>query len=177
LKINPEKHNRKTTRLSGYDYSQAGFYFVTICTDKWICCLGEVVGGEMVVSDIGKIVHIAWRQLPQHYPHVCLDEFVVMPNHIHGIIQLAESVSMPGRGGFGNPPLQPRHGLPEIVRWFKTWSARDINRLRGTQGTRFWQRSFYDHIIRGEDDLDNVRRYIRDNALKWEGDRENPVNR
>ncbi|MEN8242103.1 MAG: transposase [Chloroflexota bacterium] len=174
MTLNPEKHHRKTTRLRGYDYRQAGFYFVTICTNIRICCLGEVVDGEMVLSGSGRIVRAAWFKLPQHYPYVCLDEFIVMPNHFHGIIQLAEPDSMPRRGGFRNPPLQPRHGLTEIVRGFKTWSAREINQMRGTPGTKFWQRSFYDHIIRGEDDLDHVRGYIRDNALKWESDRENP---
>ncbi|MEN8241890.1 MAG: transposase [Chloroflexota bacterium] len=174
MKLNPEKHERKTTRLRGFDYSQAGYYFITICTHKRFCCLGDVADGEMEVSEAGEIVQEVWGKLPQHYFYMCLDEFIIMPNHVHGIIQLTEKNSIPGRGGFRNPPLQPRHGLPEIVRGFKTWSARRINQLCGTLGEKFWQRSFYDHIIRDEDDLDNTRRYIRDNPLKWEYDQENP---
>jgi REP element-mobilizing transposase RayT len=160
--------------LVGYDYRQSGFYFVTICTNGRWCCLGEVVDGEMVLSEFGVVVKEAWNVLPQHYPHIILDEFTVMPNHVHGIIQLTDENTYSGRGGFRNPPLHPRHGLSEIVRGFKTWTARRINLIRHTTGEKFWQRSFYDHIIRDEGDLDNIRTYIQNNPIKWETDRENP---
>ena len=126
------------------------------------------------MNELGEVVQDVWDELPAHYPHVSLDEFVIMPNHIHGIIQLAEEHPSPRRGGFLNPPLQPRHSLSEIVRGFKTWFARKIKRIRGTTGTPFWQRSFYDHIIRDERDLDNIRAYIYHNPLKWEHDQYNP---
>jgi REP element-mobilizing transposase RayT len=165
-------HSRKTTRLPGYDYSQPGYYFVTICTHRRRCCLGEVVEGVMRLSELGEVVQDAWKDLPQHYTYVNLDEFVIMPNHVHGIVQIMEIDQITGRGGFLNPPLQQRHDLSEIIRGFKTWSARNANRLTNTPGAHVWQRSFYDHIIRDEDDLNAIRNYIRYNPLKWETDSE-----
>jgi REP element-mobilizing transposase RayT len=136
----------------------------------------EVVDGEMVLSEMGIVVKEVWNAIPQHYPHVCLDEFITMPNHIHGIIQLTKDNPNQRRGGFRNPPLlQPQHGLSEIVRGFKTWSARRTNQIRNMPGTPFWQRSFYDHIIQKDHELDAIRAYIRYNPLKWEDDRENPA--
>jgi REP element-mobilizing transposase RayT len=172
--IDSNEYARKATRLAGYDYSQAGFYFVTICTHGRKCCLGEVIDWEMALSEWGEVVQEVWGALPKHYWHVYLDEFIIMPNHIHGIIQLIDEKPNPGRGGFLNPPLQQRHGLSEIVRGFKTWSVRRINQIRNTPGVKFWQRSFYDRIIRDERDLDIIRTYIHNNALKWEDDRDNP---
>ena len=160
--------SRKTTRLPGYDYSQPGMYFVTVCTHRRRCCLGEVVDGEKRLTRLGKIVREEWKNLSRHYINVNLDEIIVMPDHIHGIVQIMETNQICGRGGFRNPPLRPRHDLSEIVRGFKTWSARRINQIQGEAGGRFWQRSFYDHIIRDENDLENIRRYIRYNDQKWE---------
>jgi putative transposase len=166
-------HSRKRTRLKGFDYSQPGFYFVTICTYRRSCCLGDVVQGEIKLSEVGFAVKDVWNILPKYYPYSKLDGYIIMPNHVHGIIQITEDYQFPGRGGLINPPLQPRHDLSEIIRGFKTWSSRYVHRLKNTYGMRFWQRSFYDHIIRDEDDLYNIRQYIRQNPLKWELDPEN----
>jgi len=114
--------------------------------------------------------------LPHHYPHVALDAFVIMPNHIHGIIVLADPTVV--GAGFKPAPtmVNKRHRLTEIIRAFKTFSSRRINESHGTPGRPVWQRSYYEHVIRNENDLDEVRKYIVNNPLKWDLDKENPEN-
>lgn len=188
------KHRRKSIRLKGYDYSQAGAYFVTIVAWQRECLFGDVVDGRMNLNRHGHIVRDAWFDLKNHYRHVELGEFVVMPNHVHGIIVLIDD----GRGGSSasggtNPPdispagadnlltnqtrpyvkPKPRHGLPEIVRAFKSFSAKRINRLRHTDGIPVWQRNYYEHIIRNEHEMDNITQYIETNPLRWDDDDEN----
>src|SRR5574341_2258341 len=179
MRYDREKHHRRSIRLSGYDYSQAGAYFVTICTQNRQCLFGEIVDEEMGLSDAGRIVQSVWVELPQHYVGVDIDGFVVMPNHIHGIIVLIDDVVGAGldvRAGLKPAPTaRKRRGLPEIVRAFKTFSSRHINQWRDTPGMPVWQRNYYEHVIRGEDQLNRVRRYIEDNPMMWETDRENPA--
>src|SRR5574341_312980 len=183
-KFDPQKHHRRSIRLPEYDYSQAGAYYVTIVAWHRECLFGEVVGGEMKLNRYGEIVKHAWFDLTRHYPHVSLGAFVIMPNHVHGIIVLNED----RRGGSvaGNDvlpsDLEPRpyktikrHALPEIVRAFKSFSARRINILRRTQGIPVWQRNYYEHVIRDEKDLQNKTDYIETNPMLWDGDDENPL--
>lgn len=191
MKYDPRIHNRRSIRLKGYDYSRAGAYFVTFCTRHRICNLGEIIDGVMVENECGAIIRAVWEGLPKHYPHVGLDEMCIMPNHVHAIIVLKEDEdvhgvgrgSHVGRGGSQTHPYQhdyenrKRHGLPEIVRALKSFSARHINEMMGTQGTPFWQRNYYERIIRSERHMNAVRKYIRNNPLKWELDRENPDGR
>ena len=177
---------RRSIRLPDYDYSQPGAYFVTICTHQRTLLL-EVPEYRQIIVD-------AWQDLPNHYPCVALDAFVVMPNHVHGIIVLegdgpvgadfgpvvdvgAGFDSVVGVGaGFKPAPTKStkRHGLPEIVRAFKTFSGRRINALRGTPGVPVWQRSYYEHVVRTDKELDRIREYIVNNPLRWAYDRENP---
>jgi putative transposase len=110
-----------------------------------------------------------WNELPNHYPCVTCDTFVVMPNHIHGIIVVRDTIV-----GAGLKPAPTRHGLPEIIRGFKTFSARRINDLRESPGIPIWQRNYYEHIIRNEEELARIREYTANNPLQWENDRENP---
>lgn len=158
---------RKPLRFPGYDYSYPGAYFVTVCTQNRKCLFGRIVNGAMQLNDLGAIVDACWRGLTQHYSHIDLDSFVVMPNHIHGIIILAEQ-RVPVRSN------EVRSALPEIVRAFKSFSAREINHLRGTSRVAIWQRGYYEHIIRKEDSLNRIREYIETNPLRWHLDRENP---
>jgi putative transposase len=160
---------RKTTRLLDYDYTQAGVYFFTVCVKEWKRVLGEVVGEDVVLTKEGEIVQAAWNELPEHYEDIKLDAYVVMPNHVHGIVWIIEAKETRVGEGLRPSPTKKtkRHGLPEIVRAFKSFSARKINELRCTQGQPFWQRSFYDHIIRDDEDLYNHRKYIQENPLKW----------
>jgi REP element-mobilizing transposase RayT len=166
------RHNRHNMRLLYFDYAQPGAYFVTICVQDRRSVLGRVVGEDIELRQEGKIVERVWRELPQHYGHVELDQFVVMPNHVHGIVWITDDEPTHVGAGLKPAPTKnaKRHGLPEIIRGFKTFSARRINQLRETTGKAFWQRGYYEHVIRDEDDLYRHRKYIQDNPLKWAAD-------
>jgi len=189
----PPTHNRHTTRLPGYDYTQPGGYYVTIVTRGREPVLGAVVAGSVALSIPGVIVQKAWCDLPQHFANVRLDEFVIMPNHVHGIIMIVAGDRVTpgetdgfcrGRSVLGEAPVIPTtdlplradrgHGLPEIVRAFKSFSARRINTIQNTPGQPCWQRNYYEHIIRSETELQKIRQYIRNNPRQWELDAENP---
>jgi REP element-mobilizing transposase RayT len=157
---NEANHRRRSIRLAGYDYSQAGAYFITICTRDRIALFGEIIETDVRLNPNGIIVTATWEELPSHYPDIDLDAFIVMPNHIHGIVVLTDVSSI-------------RHGLPEIVRGFKTFSARGINERRQTRGTPLWQRGYYDHVIRNEKALNRIRCYIADNPARWADDPDN----
>jgi len=251
MTYDPQRHHRRSIRLKGCDYTQPGAYFITICTHGRECLFGEIIDGEMHLNEAGQIVVQTWQDLPNHVPNVQLDAFVVMPNHVHGIIIItdhaggigvgskparttmgpgstADSGSTPGPGSAGGAgsiagpgsvgagsvgagsvgagsepapttidpgptagsgpaagpgsvgaglepaPTRSSHGLPEIVRQFKTFSARRINELRGTPGTPVWQRNYYEHIIRDEFSLSRIRQYIAENPVRWDTDREHP---
>ena len=254
---------RRRLRLRDYDYSQAGAYAVTICTQGGAFLFGHVSDGTMHLSAAGRVVERVWNRLPEHYPHVELDTFVVMPDHVHGVIVLADaplcaeegfeanrrqkagpdasigrraglrpaptqeqghtSVREPGgwewtgarvrgrRAGLRPAPTQeqghtsvrepggwewtgarvrgrraglrpaptksgvaPRHGLSEVVRGFKSFSGRRVNELRGTPGVALWQRGYFEHVVRNEEDLNRIRQYIVENPLRWSLKRERP---
>ena len=189
MEYGADRHQRRSIRLAGYDYTQAGTYFVTICAEDRECVLGEVVADEMMPNDAGTIALAVWNDLPRHYAHVQVDAFVVMPNHVHGIIVLTDDVDANvGAGVVGadavglgvGAGLKPaptadvrRHGLPEVVRAFKTFSARRINELRGTPGVRVWQRNYYEHVIHNAAALERIRAYIETNPERWALDQEN----
>ncbi|MFN8475657.1 MAG: transposase [Anaerolineae bacterium] len=168
-------HHRRSIRLQGYDYSQVGAYFVTVVTRNRECLFGAIVDDVMRLTSLGMVVYSTWNDLPAHYLHVELDAFVVMPNHVHGIIVLSDNVAPPV--GAGLKPAPTRHTLSEIVRGLKTFSARRINETRGTPGSPVWQRNYYEHIIRDETSLERIRQYIRDNPALWATDAENPRSR
>ena len=170
---------RRSIRLRGYDYSTPGAYFITACTHDRLLLFGRVVNDKMAANRLGAVVEDCWSKLPDHYENVALDAFILMPNHIHGVIIIGDGTADVGAG------LQPafpaavgsrRPGVPEIVRAFQTFSARRINEMRGSTGTPVWQRGFYDHVIRGERELDRVRTYIMDNPRRWSEDTDNPAN-
>jgi putative transposase len=168
-------HRRRLTRLQQYDYSQPGGYFVTVCTKNRLCLFGEIDNDRMRLSSLGEIIRLSWFDLPKHYSNVELDVFVIMPNHIHGIIFLTDVGA-----GLKPAPTVPAchcHPLPEIVRGFKTFSSRKINELRNLSGTALWQRNYYEHVIRRDESLEKIREYIETNPLRWALDKENPVNR
>ena len=186
-------HRRRSISLKGYDYSEPGAYFVTICTQDRVCLLGEVVDGEVRLSDAGRVVQAAWNELSNRYPGVEIDAFMVMPNHIHGIILLVESVPGVGAGlracpdpdqtskRIGQPQgvAPTRLSLSDVMHRFKTMTTKryaDGVNGRGWQPFhgRLWQRNYYEHVIRNDSELDKIRKYITTNPLKWALDRENP---
>jgi len=160
-KMYPQLKNRKKILWQKHDYSSCGFYFVTICIQNMECVFGDVKNGKMILNVYGEIVKKCWINIPRHFKHVQLDEFVVMPNHIHGIINMQRDV--------GNADLRSlrtndrtKMKLPKIIHGFKS-SVTRIVRQTHNDYTFAWQRSFYDHIIRNDADLQRIRKYIKNN--------------
>jgi putative transposase len=169
-------HRRRLTRLQQYDYSQPGGYFVTVCTKNRLCLFGEIDNDRMRLSSLGEIIWLSWFDLPKYYLNVELDVFVIMPNHIHGIMFLTD-VGAGLKPAPTDSPCDKLHGLPEIIRAFKTFSSRQINKFRNTPGISVWQRNYYEHVIRKDESLDKIREYIETNPLRWALDKENPAYR
>ena len=156
---------RKHIRLENYDYSQTGYYYVTICSNN-IALFGKLSKDEMRLNEYGNIVHRCWLYLSHHYS-VELDTLVIMPDHIHGIIHLDNDVGAGLKPARLKSSAKKAYKLSEIIRGFKTYSARKINEARKTIGTRVWQRNYYDRVIRNESELLNIRKYILENPMRW----------
>lgn len=184
----PQKHHRQSIRLPAYDYRTAGVYFVTICTHQRHRLFGPVIDGRMRPNRYGRIAAACWHVIPDHFPNVTMDAFVVMPNHVHGIIVIGDAgdVAMATVGGRHASPLRhrstelpPPHRpngpspglLGAIVGAYKSAVTRRINRLRGTPGTPVWQRNYYERIVRTRWAWDTVRQYIAANPVRWHRDR------
>ena len=175
------KYRISSSRLQNWDYSWNAPYFVTICTQNREHFFGEVVDGEMQLSGIGKIANTYWHEIPQHFPFVNLDAFVVMPNHVHGIViidkndnggvetQNFASLPRPQRADQPKNKFGPQsQNLASIIRGFKTGVKKyaTMNKINFT-----WQSRFHDHIIRNEKSYNTIAKYIRNNPIKWEEDK------
>jgi REP element-mobilizing transposase RayT len=177
-------HHRRSIRLKEYDYLQVGAYFVTICTHNRECLFGDINNGEMKLNNAGRVVRNVWNNLPAGYFNIETDEFVVMPNHIHGIILIvgAQFIAPDGNQNTTNQDVINQGAmnraptLGEIVRTSKVRCTHAINRINNTVGVPLWQRNYYEHIIRNEAELNKTREYIVNNPLNWESD-ENFANR
>jgi putative transposase len=172
MPYNPKIHHRRSIRLDGYDYTQAGAYFVTICVQRRECLFGEVTRGQLQMNEYGLIVREAWEWLAKQYDYVDLDASIVMPNHFHGIIVLADNSFSKG-----SSPVVPattdapqRKSLGRLIGAYKTTSTKQINILRDTPGATVWQRNYYEHIIRSDLALQRIRDYIANNAYTWLSD-------
>ena len=177
MRYNSERHHRRSLRLPKYDYASVGKYFITICAYQRQCLFGEILGGEMQSSEFGEVVQRCWQAIPIHFPNVQLDEFVVMPNHIHGVIFITDS----DRRGMALPcPYDRKFGkpiagsLPTIIGSFKSAVTKHINQIRNMPETPVWQRNYYEHIIRNETALQHVQHYIQSNPLAWKQDQLHP---
>lgn len=157
---------RKHIRLENYDYSQTGYYYVTICSNNNIALFGELSKNEMRLNECGNIVHQCWMDLSNHYP-VELDTLVIMPDHIHGIIHVDNDVGAGLKPARLKSTEKKAYKLSEIIRGFKTYAARNINEARKTIGTRVWQRNYFDRIIRNDLELYSIRKYILENPMRW----------
>jgi REP element-mobilizing transposase RayT len=171
-----DRYRVKSARLSEYDYSQPGAYFVTICTEDHRPWFGDIVEGRMALSEIGKIVRECWESIPEHFSNIRPDEFVVMPNHLHGIVEI-----LPCRDGACTVSTESEDAkkpptLSTIVGSFKSACARRIHGAYPDSGFA-WQPRFYDHVIRNEESLRSIREYVRKNPTQWQFDEENPENR
>jgi len=172
MKYDPQKHHRHSIRLKGYDYSQAGAYFVTICTQNRECLFGDITDAGMVLNEGGKVVERCWHDIPSHFPQVELDAFVVMPNHVHGILVIVDTV-----GAKNVSPLPTLPGTSKtvgsVVRGFKIGVTKWFR--NNTNVRDVWQRNYYEHIIRNEQSLNRIRQYILDNPARWAFDCANPT--
>ena len=190
---------RKQPRLKNHDYSQNGYYFVTVCTQNQAEWFGRIDDGQMRLNEYGRIVDEQWLWLGRQYPYAVLDVYVTMPNHFHGIIGIdvgdgrdrplrnpmcavgydnsvnAGMIDAGNAGAGRDRPLRIIKSLSELIGAFKTTSSKYMHDA-GLADFR-WQRSFYDHVIRGELSLGRVREYIANNPKQWDLDVENAANR
>jgi len=173
----PHEHHRQSIRLGGYDYTNAGMYFVTICVDDQSFLFGRIAGEAMVLSAVGQIILRTWEELPSHYTGVEVDRFVVMPNHVHGIIVLTTGYRGPGVVPFREGPRhvegQKVLSLGDVVMRFKSLAYTAYRKNTGISRS-FWQKNYYEHIIRDGQSLGRVRYYIMNNPRRWRMDPENP---
>lgn len=172
---NPSLPHRKNLRIPDFDYSQPGAYYVTIVTQDRKTLFGQIVDGEMVLNDIGRMVEERWVAITEHFPNVELGEFVVMPNHFHGIISITVGArhAVPQQAGgiekFGKPVSG---SLATIIRSFKSATTKAFHEFSGHSEERLWQQSYYEHVIRNERDYQAIYEYIIANPMNWEKDEE-----
>jgi putative transposase len=201
MKYDPKKHHRRSIRLKGYDYASPGAYFVTICVQGGECLLGEVVNGAMRLNRFGRVADGLWDAVPPHFARgdaqtIAVDAHVTMPNHVHAIItihELPSSVpnSPPGDDGGATdsgttgrdtqggetPPLRSTVGRPalgQIVAYYKYQTTKLANEMRAMPGVRFWQRNYWEHVIRDERSYQRIVRYVAKNPVRWEQDQLHP---
>lgn len=183
------RNYRKSTRLEGYDYSQNGAYFLTLCCQNRRSWFGKIFEGEMQLNRCGEVVFEEWNKTATIRHEVLLDEFVVMPNHFHAILVLTNNSAAATVGAtwqvaptknatphYDARPKGPKAGsVGAIVAQFKRTTTIRINQGMSSSGEQIWQRNFHDHIIRNENDLNTKRDYIINNPAKWADDSENPL--
>ena len=188
MTFTPNIHHRRSIRLKNYDYSQPGAYFVTVCTHNRDSLFGHIHENAMIMNEAGVMIDRWWRELPKKYPMVDTDDYMVMPNHFHGIVAIV-GAALRGRPDGSDPNIagdrpggQPHRVAPtlgDMIDWFKTMTTNDY--IRGVKQCQWrpfpgklWQRNYYEHVIRNEHDLNAIREYVVNNPASWEKDNENP---
>lgn len=197
MPYNPNIHNRKSIRLKGYDYSQSGLYFVTICVQNRLCLFGEIVNVETMLNDAGRMANQCWLDIPEHFPNVVLHEHIVMPNHVHGIIELVGAnnyspdnyspdnyssilkipeidspesfIDLGNRAKNVSPLRSPSKNIGSIVRGYKIGVTKWF-RSNGNM-ENIWQRNYWEHIIRDEKSYQRIAEYIINNPKNWNTDK------
>ena len=190
MKYNPDIHNRRSIRLKGYDYSQNGFYYITICIKNRDHSFCTINNGEILISQCGEIADSIWKTIPLQFNYITLHEYIIMPNHIHGIIEIVhnpvgarfiapDNETAPNHQGainqgainrtptdtINNPMF--RDNVARVVRWFK---GRTTFECRKNQCALTWQRNYYEHIIRDEQSYHRIADYIVNNPASWDKD-------
>jgi putative transposase len=166
------KFKRRSIRLPEYDYSKPNAYFITICSHNKNLIFGGIREGKIILSKIGKIAEKYLNEIPNHFDDVYIDEYVIMPNHIHIIISIV--------GVQNFEPLRNKYqkiipkSIGSIIRAYKAF----VTKKGKTEGyeSKIWQRNYFEHIIRNQEDHNRIREYIQNNPLQWELDEENPTN-
>src|SRR3990170_8620003 len=188
-KFDPKKHYRRSIRLKGYDYTQSGAYFITICTHGRMSLFGDIIAGELRLNRLGQIAQQEWSRLPGRFPLLQPGAFVVMPNHVHGILIITgrgtadtemdlfledsrrAPTSATTHERFGRPV---RGSIPTMIRSYKSSATWLINRLRERPDHPVWQRNYYEHVVRNCDDWERIQTYISNNPRLWDEDAINP---
>lgn len=177
MKYNPNKHHRRSIRLKGYDYSQSGLYFITICVKNNACLFGEIANGVMMLNDAGKMVEIEWPKLLDRFKNIELHEYVVMPNHFHAILEIVGATLVAAQ----NEDETVKKTVGDMVGAFQ--SIVTVEYIRGVKNNdwqpfdgKLWHRNYWEHIIRNEQSHQTISEYIINNPLKWDGDKFNPSN-
>ena len=165
---------RKSIRLKGYDYSQSGIYFVTSCSFDRLEIFGSVKYDRVELSAAGEIVQEEWWVTEKLRKRVLLDEFIIMPNHIHGILAISGDIKTAGGRVAPASPVRSRlspNSLGSIIGQFKSQCTKRIRKLLNKPNLSVWQRNYYEHIIRNDRELERIQKYIRLNPLSWHHDR------
>ena len=174
------QNNRQSSRLQGYDYSSPGYYFVTIVSNNRLPIFGEILQDQIQLSHIGKIVEDCWLEIPKHFQSVTLDEYVVMPNHFHSIVNIVEYQNVGARHASPYSTNDqntkskgtPSQSLGAIIGSFKSAATKRIHKSGLIKDQSIWQRNYYEHVIRDDEDYQRIVDYIVFNPMKWEEDQE-----
>ncbi|MFH1245847.1 MAG: transposase, partial [Candidatus Omnitrophota bacterium] len=165
------KTRRNTNRIPQYDYSTPGQYFLTICIEDRQQILGAVENDKMILNDTGKIADFSWREIINHFTGIELDQHIIMPNHIHGIINIIVGARSPRPNNDNNDTIIGRGNraptIGNIIAYFKYQTTKQINEFQNVPGRKIWQRNYYDHIIRNDKSLTRIREYIINNPATW----------
>lgn len=170
-----QARRRPSIRLPNYDYSRAGAYFITVCTHGRELLFGDVIDSEIELNELGRIAAQEWLKSARLRAEIALDAWVVMPNHVHGIVMITDDH---GGGAMPAPvsPAGPRpRSLGALMAGFKSAATKRINAQLSTPSASVWQRNYYEHVIRNESVLNRIRQYIADNPARWWEDPENPA--
>jgi REP element-mobilizing transposase RayT len=173
---NPTIHHRRSIRLKGYDYAQEDLYFITICCQDKAHLFGEIVDGEMILNECGEIANNCWLEIPNHYPNVGLHQHIIMPNHVHGIIEIKYKSNLitvfPTVGANDYSPLRsPSKTIGSIVRGFKIGVTKWMR--QNTHIYDVWQRNYFENIVRNKQSYHQITKYIQNNPENWKDDRFN----
>jgi putative transposase len=191
----PEKHHRQSIRLKGYDYGQEGAYFVTICVQDRKCLFGDIMNGEMRLNNVGNMIRENLEELSKRFKSIFIDEYIIMPDHLHGILIIQENIGASlvdapvddqidtrlNNKRAGTRPAPTKIGLADVIGSFKSITTHKyINGVYNSNwppfNKRLWQRNYYEHIIRNEDEYYRIKKYIIENPSKWNNNNHNPEN-
>lgn len=198
MTYNPDIHKRQSIRLKGYDYSQSGLYFITICCYQRECLFGNIINSQIILNNFGQLIKEEWLKSAEIRKEIEFDDFVIMPNHFHGIVIINQEINSDfmkndvdfqdnNVGANGRSPLQqiqssrPKismkpKSISSLIAGFKSATTKKINIIRNTPQNPVWQRNYYDHIIRNDESLAKIREYVQNNPLSWENDQLHPNN-
>ncbi|MFN6224118.1 MAG: transposase [Dolichospermum sp.] len=198
MTYNPDIHKRQSIRLKGYDYSQSGLYFITICCYQRECLFGNIMNSQIILNNFGQLIKEEWLKSAEIRKEIEFDDFVIMPNHFHGIVIINQEINSDfmkndvdfqdnNVGAHGRSPLQqiqssrPKismkpKSISSLIAGFKSATTKKINIIRNTPQNPVWQRNYYDHIIRNDESLARIREYVQNNPLSWENDQLHPNN-